>query len=317
MQQPKISVIIPTFNRAEIIGQTLDSIINQTYSNWECLVIDDGSKDETEQLLKSYQQKDPRFRFLKRSDERMKGASTCRNIGIELANGDFLQFLDSDDLLGSTKFEVQIKALKTSSADAIATCKWGGMNVRGTEAKIYHGLPTYMSTKSPLKLMEVYAKNFTYFPSHVFLVPSSLISKSGKWQEDLIMNDDGEFFSRVILSSSEITFCENAYALYRSGATGRITGSQKALKKREELIRSLELIDQNIAKLKGIENHFYIRQMKAELYNKLRTENTDLLKINKDFFKNRSSQSSYFMFKILGRIRRKLNRKVEVIEFYK
>lgn len=316
MQQPKISVIIPTFNRAEIIGQTLDSIINQTYSNWECLVIDDGSKDETEQFLKSYQQKDPRFRFLKRSDERMKGASTCRNIGIELANGDFLQFLDSDDLLGSTKFEVQIKALKTSSADAIATCKWGGMNVRGTEVKIYQGLPTYMSTKSPLKLMEVYAKNFTYFPSHVFLVPSSLISKSGKWQEDLIMNDDGEFFSRVILSSSEITFCESTFVLYRSGAGNRTTGFISTEEGKRHYIESLNLIDESIYKYANIKNHIYVKQRKSQFYHKLKKlNNLETIEANSQFFKGRASDFNYFFHRLTSGLKNKIHKSAEKIDF--
>ncbi|WMN12190.1 glycosyltransferase family A protein [Marivirga salinae] len=109
MKSPLVSIVIPTFNRGSIIRKTLDSVLSQTYENWECIIVDDGSKDSTFEVVKTYLRKDSRFKFLKRS-RTPKGAPTCRNIGIENANGDYLIFLDSDDILlsdclkGRTKF---------------------------------------------------------------------------------------------------------------------------------------------------------------------------------------------------------------------
>jgi len=95
---PFISVIIPNYNRGDLLQETLDSLLQQNYPHWEALVVDDGSDDNSEQIGEAYQRKEPRITFLKR-DRKPSGAPTCRNIGTSHAKGDYLIFLDSDDLL--------------------------------------------------------------------------------------------------------------------------------------------------------------------------------------------------------------------------
>lgn len=96
---PLVSIIIPTFNRAHTLRDTLDSVKKQTYQNWECIIIDDGSEDDSVNLILKYIDADKRFKFYKRNRD-PKGAPTCRNIGIiEKSRGEFIQFLDSDDQL--------------------------------------------------------------------------------------------------------------------------------------------------------------------------------------------------------------------------
>src|SRR5699024_7007376 len=94
-----ISIIIPTFNRAHLIGETLDSIIAQTYQNWECIVVDDGSTDNTDEVLKAYCEKDPRFVFITKPKQLLPKPSASRNLGIKLSKANFINFLDSDDLM--------------------------------------------------------------------------------------------------------------------------------------------------------------------------------------------------------------------------
>ncbi|NEW78273.1 MAG: glycosyltransferase [Gelidibacter sp.] len=94
-----VSIIIPTYNRSHLICDTLDSVINQTYDNWECIIVDDGSTDNTVEQLKKYCSTDKRFQFFLRPNEAIKGASTCRNIGLFKAIGECIIFLDSDDYL--------------------------------------------------------------------------------------------------------------------------------------------------------------------------------------------------------------------------
>lgn len=312
---PKISVIIPSYNRAHIIKDTLDSIISQSYQNWECLIIDDISNDNTENIINTYVQKDSRFKFIKRPAKMRKGASTCRNIGLKIASGSYVQFLDSDDMLASNKFEVQIKALENSAANAIASCKWGGVRLKKENANIYHGLPTYFSTPNPLKLIEVYGNRFTFLPSHVFLIPMSVLFKSGKWEESLTVNDDGEFFSRIILNSSEVVFCEDTFVLYRSGAGDRLSGSIHTENGIKSYIKSLELIDKNIQKSAGILNHTYVRQRKTELYHKLKRRRPQSIDQNSIFFKHRSPNLFYFFCRFTSGLKNKVYRKVENIEF--
>ena len=95
---PKISVIIPSFNREEFVEETLQSLINQTAPHWECIVVDDGSTDNSLDIISSYARDDQRFKLFKR-ERGPKGACTCRNIGVEKSCGEYLIFLDTDDLL--------------------------------------------------------------------------------------------------------------------------------------------------------------------------------------------------------------------------
>ena len=99
-----ISIITPSFNRAYIIDETAQSIFNQSNNNWEWIIVDDGSTDESWEKLQSYASKDSRVRVFQR-DREPKGACTCRNIGTEKAQGEFLIFLDTDDLLGNKAIE--------------------------------------------------------------------------------------------------------------------------------------------------------------------------------------------------------------------
>jgi glycosyltransferase involved in cell wall biosynthesis len=99
MYQPLVTIIIPTFNRAQLLSATLDSVIAQTYTNWECIVVDDGSTDATPAVVSSYIQKDTRFNYYKRPVDQPKGANTCRNYGFEKSKGEFINWFDDDDIL--------------------------------------------------------------------------------------------------------------------------------------------------------------------------------------------------------------------------
>lgn len=96
---PKVSIIMATYNRAHLIEETLESISNQSFGNWECLIIDDGSIDNTRKILHPYLLKDLRFKYFKRSNNHQKGLPGCRNQGLELAKGDYIIFFDDDDIV--------------------------------------------------------------------------------------------------------------------------------------------------------------------------------------------------------------------------
>ncbi len=115
-ERPLISVIIPTYNRAHLIGETLDSVLLQTYSNWECIVVDDGSEDETEELLSTYIAKDSRIKYFKRPDTHLPGGNGARNYGFEVSQGVFVQWFDSDDLMRRQLLEKQIYSLTENNA---------------------------------------------------------------------------------------------------------------------------------------------------------------------------------------------------------
>jgi glycosyltransferase involved in cell wall biosynthesis len=109
MHRPLVSIIIPTYNRAYILGPTLDSVLAQTYENYEALVIDDGSTDNTAQLVADYSRLNPRIKYFRQDNA---GVSAARNHGMGLAQGDYLAFLDSDDIWKPWKLALQVDLLE-------------------------------------------------------------------------------------------------------------------------------------------------------------------------------------------------------------
>lgn len=111
----KVSIVIPNYNRALLIGETLDSITTQTYRNWECIIVDDGSTDSSMQVIEQYVKKDSRFKLFSRPTNHPKGANSCRNIGMKKSQGDYVIFFDSDDLM--TPNHIQEKVTIVTSGD--------------------------------------------------------------------------------------------------------------------------------------------------------------------------------------------------------
>lgn len=101
-----VSIVIPTYNRANVLPATLDSVIAQTYGDWECIIVDDGSVDNTMLVVEKYQIKDERIIYVKNS--RKKGAQGARNTGILLARGEWVCLFDSDDIMYPNYLEVMI-----------------------------------------------------------------------------------------------------------------------------------------------------------------------------------------------------------------
>ena len=118
----KISIIIPNYNRVQYLKQTLDSVVAQTYHNWEALVVDDGSTDGSKSLVENYIKSDPRIKWIERQ-EPLKGASVCRNLGIKKALGDYVIFLDSDDMLAPQCLEQRLGIMQDYPALDFAVFK--------------------------------------------------------------------------------------------------------------------------------------------------------------------------------------------------
>ncbi len=119
MHTPLVSVIIPTYNRAHLIAETLNSISLQTYKNWECIVVDDGSKDITDEIVKSFVENDPRFRYFHRPTNRHKGANASRNYGFENSIGDYIIWFDSDDIMVSKHIALKVEEIGRKDVDFV------------------------------------------------------------------------------------------------------------------------------------------------------------------------------------------------------
>ncbi len=111
MSSPLVSIITPLYNRVGLVNETIQSVVAQTYPHWEMVVVDDGSTDGSYEYVQEIAQREPRINVLQR-DRTPKGGSTCRNIGLEQAQGEYIIFLDSDDLLAPHCLEQRTQLLQ-------------------------------------------------------------------------------------------------------------------------------------------------------------------------------------------------------------
>jgi glycosyltransferase involved in cell wall biosynthesis len=118
---PVITIIMATYNRAHFIVATLHSIQQQTFGNWECLIIDDGGTDNTQEVIFPILNQDPRFQFLKRPDTYLKGLPGCRNYGLDLAQGDCIIFFDDDDIIHPDNLKISLDFLQKQN---VAFCHY-------------------------------------------------------------------------------------------------------------------------------------------------------------------------------------------------
>lgn len=117
--QPLVSIIIPTFNNQDFIVETLESVISQSYTYWEAIIVDDGSEDQTKQIIEDYSIKDSRLKYFVRPETRPKGANACRNYGIEQVNGDYIVFLDADDIFDEGCLQNRLELFNTVEYDLV------------------------------------------------------------------------------------------------------------------------------------------------------------------------------------------------------
>ena len=132
---PRVSVILPTYNRAQLIAQAIQSVLDQTYQDFELIIVDDGSKDETEEVVNSFD--DERIRYARHEEN--KGANAARNTGIAMARGEYIAFQDSDDKWLPEKLERQMRIFLITSTD-IGVVYTGCWRVEGTQ-KTYFPSP--------------------------------------------------------------------------------------------------------------------------------------------------------------------------------
>jgi GalNAc5-diNAcBac-PP-undecaprenol beta-1,3-glucosyltransferase len=112
---PLVTIIMATYNREHLIEETLSSIQNQSYKNWECLIIDDWATDNTKEVLERLLKFDTRFQYHRRPKKYKKGLPGCRNYGLDLAKGDLVIFFDDDDIVHPQNLELCASVLKSNS----------------------------------------------------------------------------------------------------------------------------------------------------------------------------------------------------------
>lgn len=224
MKLVKVSIIIPLYNAEKYLMETLNSALNQTYPNIEIIVIDDGSQDQSYSIAKKIEADN-----IIVVQQTNKGASAARNYGLSLATGDYIQFLDADDLLSPDKIENQLKAIGHLS-NYLSVCStihfWDGDNLVNLLSSSYEDSFLKYKGNPADFLVNLWGGNTPYgsmISIHAWLTPKHIIEKSGLWNEELNYDDDGDFFARVVLNSNGIVYCENTYCYYRKQKTNSLS----------------------------------------------------------------------------------------------
>ena len=186
-ENPKVSVIIPTYNRAHLVGRAIQSVLNQTYQDFEIIVVDDGSTDNTEEIVKSFN--DERIRYIRH--EKNKGAPAARNTGIKLAKGKYIGLLDDDDEWLPEKLEKQMSKFQNSS-EKVGVIYSGFFYVSEKSGKI-------VSEIIPLLRGEVYANLLKgcILGSPTPLIKKRCFQKAGFFDETLPSCQDWDMWIRL------------------------------------------------------------------------------------------------------------------------
>lgn len=250
---PLVSIVIPTYNRKELLIEAVSSCIKQEYKNIEIIIIDDGSSDGTESVVENMLNTKWQEYKIKYFKQKNSGASAARNFGIQKAKGKYIQFLDSDDILFPEKLKLQVSKLEDNIESEVCSC-YGliGENLENTTrigikcntpkeyivklcSRIVHG----MQTSAPLWKRE-------------------FVSKQNGWRTDINLGDDLEYHIRLLTKVKQIEFIEKELFWIREHSNERLSVVNKninkilsAIKTKQsiyEILKKNTLIDENLQK---------------------------------------------------------------------
>lgn len=214
--EPLVSILIPAYNAEEWIEDTLCSAIAQTWKNKEIIVVDDGSRDRTFEIASRYQSES--VTVLKQANQ---GAAAARNTALRHSKGDYIQWLDADDLLAPDKIARQLEAGKRADVRALLSCPWGAFMYRAHRAR-FMGTSLWHDLKPVEWLYHKLSENI-FMQTATWLVSRELTEAAGLWDTRLLGDDDGEYFCRVLLASDGVQFVPDAKVYYRTFGSNNLS----------------------------------------------------------------------------------------------
>ena len=210
VQRPLVSILIPAFNAEEWIAGTIRAALAQTWQPKEIIVVDDGSTDRTLAIARQFDSDGVRV-----VTQKNQGAAAARNHAFSLSQGDYIQWLDADDLLAPDKISRQMEVLKQGvSGRTLLSAAWGRFIYRPRRAQF---IPTGLwEDLAPVEWLQRKLEQNAYMQTASWLVSRELTEAAGTWDTRLLGDDDGEYFCRVLLASDGVRFVPAAKVFYRS-----------------------------------------------------------------------------------------------------
>ncbi len=233
--KPLVSILIPAFNAQEWIADTLRSAIAQTWGRKEIIVVDDGSTDQTPTIARQFESD-----FLHVVTQKNQGAAAARNLAFSLSRGDYIQWLDADDLLAPNKITHQMDVLaQWRSKRTLLSAAWGHFLYRYYRAEL---APTALwCDLSPVEWLVGKMGQNLFMPNATWLVSRELTESAGPWDTSLFVDDDGEYFCRVLLLSDGVRFVPEAKVYYRASGSSSLSYIGRSDRKMEAQWRSMQL----------------------------------------------------------------------------
>ena len=261
-----VSIIIPCYNQAQFLEECLQSVFDQHYTSWECIIVNDGSKDQTENIALDWVKKDQRFKYFYKENG---GLSSARNFGLKQASGIYIQLLDSDDTLFNLKLDSQVPLLDNGLD--IVLCDYRPFNDVSREVNPRRYLPQDFDLnhyKSEIILDWEYRKSF---PPHCVLLRKSILKSNNLiFNEHLENHEDWVFWVQLFYSSKNILIQNHVLVGYR---THENSMSTDYFKMKKGFLLATEVL----------ENFF--REKKEYKYAELtRLKRKEILKKNKENF---------------------------------
>jgi glycosyltransferase involved in cell wall biosynthesis len=248
--KPLVSILIPAYNAERWIADTIRSALAQTWARKEIIIVDDGSRDRTLTVAQQFASKNVAV-----ITQENQGAAAARNRALALSQGNFLQWLDADDLLARDKIANQMAASdRYGSERTLLSAAWGEFYYRVGKASF---VPTSLwCDLLPVEwLIRKMGQNLRMQPA-TWLVSRELTDAAGPWDIRLSLDDDGEYFCRVILASDAIRFVSDAKVFYRASGWGSLSTMDDSERKLTSKFLSMQL---HVAYVRSLEDSDRVR----------------------------------------------------------
>jgi Glycosyl transferase family 2 len=234
-RSPLVSILIPAFNAEEWISDTLRSAIAQTWERKEIIVVDDGSTDHTLAIARQFESDGVRV-----VTQRNQGAAAARNHAYSLSQGDYIQWLDADDLLAPDKIASQIAAAeRCGNRRMLLSSPFGRFQYRWYRAEF---VPSALwNDLSPVDWLRYKMGQNLYMQTSTWLVSRELSEEAGPWDTRMLSDDDGEYFCRVLLRSDGVRFVPGTSVYYRGPGCDNLGYVGKSERKCEALWLSMQM----------------------------------------------------------------------------
>jgi len=297
-KQPLVSVIIPTYNRAQLIGETLDSVLAQTYQYWECIIVDDGSTDNTYEVVCNYTKKDSRFKYFKRPNKHLSCGNGARNYGFKMSKGEYVNWFDDDDLMKKNFLELKVNCLKKDLD--VVFCYGAYFRKKSEFCKARHSKPKSIKL-NPL----TYVKHIFHIHIAGPLWKKSFLKSKKLYDEKRKKLQDVEFHFRMILNSPKYYFYNDTNLYYIRLSKNSISRSKLNTEKKLDIFtyhyktfKSANLVEskiricyKNYTRVKLLKTYYFLMVNTNGLKNRLNlgfrllNEIRDIIKEESNFFK--------------------------------